>query len=165
MSTLGKSPWEEPMRRALAEAGAARNSSEVPVGAVVLDQSGTCLAGAHNRTVTGLDPVGHAEILALRQAAATVGNHRLTGCVLVVTLEPCLMCLGALVQARIAGLVFGVRDPKAGAILSRININDLDWLNHRFWVIEGVLASECGELLSAFFARRRIKTLPGGLDL
>ena len=155
MTRVGKNPWEEPMRQALVEAKAARDRGEVPVGAVVLDSSGTLLSAAHNRTLTDQDPAGHAEMLALREAAIKVGNHRLTDCVLVVTLEPCLMCLGALIQARIAGLVFGARDPKAGAVLSRVNINDLDWLNHRFWVIEGVLAEESSKLLSSFFAERR----------
>ena len=155
MTRVGKNPWEEPMRLALAEARTAMDRGEVPVGAVVLDRSGTLLSTAHNRTVTDQDPAGHAEMLALREAAIKVGNHRLIDCVLVVTLEPCLMCLGALIQARVAGLVFGARDPKAGAVLSRININDLDWLNHRFWVIEGVLARECSDLLGSFFAGRR----------
>lgn len=150
-----KSSWEDSMRRALNEAHAARDLNEVPVGAVVLDQDGTILSAAHNHTLSTQDPAGHAEILALRHAAMTQGNHRLSGCILVVTLEPCLMCLGALVQARIAGLVFGPRDPKAGAVLSRLNVNDLEWLNHRFWVIEGVLANECSDLLSSFFAERR----------
>ena len=155
MTRVGKKPWEESMRLALTEARIARDRGEVPVGAVVLDRSGSLLSTAHNRTVTGHDPVGHAEILALREAAIKAGNHRLTDCVLVVTLEPCLMCLGALIQARVAGVVFGARDPKAGAVLSRININDLDWLNHRFWVIEGVLAEESSNLLGSFFAGRR----------
>lgn len=140
---------------ALQEAGLAREQGEVPVGAVVLDPVGQILATAHNQTVTQADPAGHAEILALRKAAAKVGNHRLTGSVLVVTLEPCLMCLGALLQARVAGLVFGVRDPKAGAVLSRLNVNDLDWLNHRFWTVEGILAEECGQVLRDFFLARR----------
>jgi tRNA(adenine34) deaminase len=160
MNRGGKNPWQDPMRLALAEAQAARDLGEVPVGAVVLDRAGTLLAAAHNRTLTAQDPAGHAEILALREAATKVGNHRLTDCVLVVTLEPCLMCLGALIQARIAGLVFGTRDLKAGAVLSRININDLDWLNHRFWVIEGVLAEESSDLLGSFFAGRRKNSLP-----
>ncbi|WP_051822269.1 nucleoside deaminase [Desulfonatronum thiodismutans] len=155
----GKNPWQDPMRLALGEALTARDHGEVPVGAVVLDRSGTLLSAAHNKTLTAQDPAGHAEMLALREAAIMVGNHRLTGCVLVVTLEPCLMCLGALIQARVAGLVFGARDPKAGAVLSRININDLDWLNHRFWVIEGVLAQECTDLLGSFFAGRRKNSL------
>lgn len=147
--------WAVPMRRALAEARTASNNAEVPVGAVVVDQAGSILAATHNRTLSSVDPCGHAEILALRAAARTLGNHRLTGSVLVVTLEPCLMCLGAMIQARVAGLVFAARDPRAGAVLSRMNVNDLDWLNHRFWVIEGILAEECGSLLRDFFAQRR----------
>jgi len=122
---------------------------------VVLDAAGQTLATAYNQTVTRADPAGHAEILALRKAAAKVGNHRLTGAVLVVTLEPCLMCLGALMQARVAGLVFGARDPKAGAVLSRLNVNDLHWLNHRFWTVEGVLSEQCAAALHEFFQARR----------
>ncbi|GAB6059518.1 nucleoside deaminase [Desulfonatronum parangueonense] len=148
------------MRKALDEARTARDIGEVPVGALLLDPNGDILAAAHNRTESDVDPSGHAEILALRQAARIAGNHRLTGSVLVVTLEPCLMCLGAMVQARVAGLVFGARDPRAGAVLSRINVNDLNWLNHRFWVREGVLAEESASLLREFFTQRRNKTQP-----
>jgi tRNA(adenine34) deaminase len=150
-----RNPWEEPMRLALDQARTARNYGEVPVGAIVLDSQGAVLAAAYNHTLKNLDPAGHAEILALRSAAATVGNYRLTGCTLVVTLEPCLMCLGAMFHARIAGLVFGARDPKAGAVLSRLNVNDLSWMNHRIWVVEGILSEECSCILSDFFAARR----------
>lgn len=143
------------MLLALEQADLAGKQGEVPVGAVVLEAGGRVLATAHNQTLRLTDPSGHAEMLALREAAARVGNHRLSGAVLAVTLEPCLMCLGAMIQARIAGLVFGARDPKAGAVLSRLNINDLDWLNHRFWVVEGVLAEECGKGLRKFFQVRR----------
>lgn len=143
------------MSLALEKAEAAKNQGEVPVGAVVLDNAGRVLAATHNQTLTRHDPTGHAEIMALRRAAANVGNHRLTKAVLVVTLEPCLMCLGAMIQARVAGLVFGARDPKAGAVLSRINVNDLDWLNHRFWTVEGVFADKCTALLRDFFQARR----------
>ncbi|SDB11658.1 tRNA(adenine34) deaminase [Desulfonatronum thiosulfatophilum] len=150
------------MRKALDEARTARDIGEVPVGALVINPNGEILAAAHNRTESDVDPSGHAEILALRQAAKNVGNHRLTGSVLVATLEPCLMCLGAMVQARVAGLVFGARDPRAGAVLSRINVNDLDWLNHRFWVLEGVQAEESATLLREFFTQRRNRTQPTG---
>lgn len=143
------------MHLALQQAEMAGEQGEAPVGAVVLDYCGDVLATAHNQTVLQVDPAGHAEIVALRMAAARVGNHRLNGAVLVVTLEPCLMCLGAMVQARIAGLVFGARDPRAGAVLSRLNVNDLHWLNHRFWVQEGVLADECAAILRNFFQARR----------
>ncbi len=139
------------MLLALEQADLAGKQGEVPVGAVVLDAGGMVLAAARNQTLRLTDPSGHAEILALREAAARVGDYRLSGAVLAVTLEPCLMCLGAMIQARIAGLVFGARDPKAGAVLSRLNVNDLDWLNHRFWVLEGVLAKECGKVLREFF--------------
>lgn len=148
------------MLLALEQADLAGKHGEVPVGAVVLDSGGRVLAAARNQTLQLTDPAGHAEIVALRQAAARLGNHRLSGAVLAVTLEPCLMCLGAMVQARIAGLVFGARDPKAGAVLSRLNVNDLHWLNHRFWVVEGVLAEECGTVLRDFFQARR-RTGPG----
>ncbi len=143
------------MLLALEQAELAGQQGEVPVGAVVLGVDGAVLAKAHNQTVLQTDPTGHAEILALRKAAAKVGNHRLTGAVLVVTLEPCLMCMGAMVQARIAGLAFGARDPKAGAVLSLLNVNDLHWLNHRFWVQEGILAEQCGRVLRDFFQVRR----------
>lgn len=155
MARTPRNPWEEPMRLALSEARTASDHGEVPVGAVVLDRNGALLSATHNKTIANREPSGHAEILALREAATKVGNHRLTGCVVVATLEPCLMCLGALIHARVAGLVFGPRDPKAGAVLSCININDLDWLNHRFWVIEGVLAQESSALLDSFFTGRR----------
>jgi tRNA(adenine34) deaminase len=145
---------------ALEQAGLAERQGEVPVGAVVLDAGARVLAVACNQTLRLTDPAGHAEMLALREAAVKVGNHRLSDAVLVVTLEPCLMCLGAMIQARIKGLVFGARDPKAGAVLSRLNVNDLHWLNHRFWVMEGVLAEECGKILHEFFqARRKVESL------
>jgi len=143
------------MQAALDQAQCAADHNEVPVGAAILNKDGHTLAMAHNQTLTGNDPTAHAEISVLRQAAHHIGNHRLTGCVLVVTLEPCLMCLGAIIQARIAGVVFGARDTKAGALLSQINVNDLNWLNHRFWIVEGVCKEESQNLLAAFFRSRR----------
>lgn len=154
--------WDQAMRLALTQAALAGSRDEVPVGAVVLDAAGHVLAAAHNRTVDRADPAGHAEILALREAAAKAGNHRLMGAVLVVTLEPCLMCVGAMVQARIAGLVFGARDPKVGAVLSCLNVNELHWLNHRFWTVEGVLADDCARILRDFFQARRKGQAGGG---
>lgn len=148
-------PWNQAMILALEQAGLAEKQGEVPVGAVVLNAERRVLATAYNQTLRLVDPAGHAEMLALREAAARVGNHRLNGAVLVVTLEPCLMCLGAMIQARIGGLVFGARDPKAGAVLSRINVNDLHWLNHRFWIMEGILVEECEKVLHEFFQVRR----------
>jgi len=150
------SRYEEWMSLALEEARTARDQGEVPVGAVLLDADGSLLARACNQPLRLNDPTAHAEILALRQAAEIKGNYRLPGTVLVCTLEPCLMCLGALTQARIEGLVFGTRDPRTGAIVSRLAYpGDLPWLNHHFWWREGVRAGECGSLLRAFFNSRR----------
>jgi tRNA(adenine34) deaminase len=143
------------MGLALDEAMAATDSGEVPVGAVLISAQGRILAKAHNAPIAMADPTAHAEILCLRQAAREAGNYRLAGSILAVTLEPCLMCLGALVQARVAGVIFGARDAKAGALVSHLGGPELPFLNHRFWVMEGVLANEASRLLSGFFARRR----------
>lgn len=147
--------WEPFMREALREALAAEGWGDVPVGAVVVDGDGAILGRGANRTVADNDPTAHAEILALREAAARVGNHRLTEAVLVVTLEPCVMCLGAVIQARLAGVVFAAADPKAGCLVSRMNGTELPWSNHHFWTLGGVLEEECGSLLSGFFQQRR----------
>ena len=140
------------IRAALAEAASA--DGEVPVGAVVVE-GGEIIASAHNRTVTAADPAGHAEILALRDAAAAVGNHRLTAATLYVTLEPCVMCVGAIAQARVTRVVFGAYDEKAGALGSVEDLSDSRALNHRFEVNGGLLGDEAGALLKAFFAERR----------
>jgi tRNA(adenine34) deaminase len=143
------------MRAAIAEAGAAEHGADVPVGAVVVDATGAIVGRGHNvREATG-DPTGHAEIVALRAAAAAGGEWRLDGCTLVVTLEPCTMCAGALVLARVARLVFGAFDPKAGAVGSLWDVVRDRRLNHRPEVVSGVLAEECAELLSDFFRSRR----------
>jgi len=143
------------MRRALAEAAAAAEHGDVPIGAVVLDSAGTVVAAAGNeRELTG-DPLAHAEVLALRRAAQAVGGWRLDDCTLVVTLEPCAMCAGALVQARVARLVFGAFDPKAGAVASLADVVRDPRLPHRVEVVSGVLAGESETLLSGFFAARR----------
>ena len=126
----------------------------MPIGAVVVREDAV-IAAAHNRRELDQDPVAHAEILALRSAAEVVGSWRLTGCSLYVTLEPCPMCAGALVLSRIDRLVFGARDPKAGACGSLRNIVQDTRLNHRCEVVRGVLEEECGELLRSFFARLR----------
>lgn len=144
----------EAMQAALTEAAAASAQGEVPVGAVVV-AGGEIVAAAHNKTIAATDPAGHAELLALRCAAAAVGNHRLTGATLYVTLEPCVMCVGAIAQARIARVVFGAYDPKAGALGSAEDLSESRALNHRFEVNGGLLADESGELLKAFFAERR----------
>jgi len=144
------------MDLALDQAREARDRDEVPVGAVLLHADGSVLARAFNRPIGLSDPTAHAEILALRQAAGHTGNYRLPGTILVCTLEPCLMCLGALTQARVAGLVFGARDPRSGAVVSRLAYPEaLSWLNHHFWWEEGVRAEACGTLLRDFFSSRR----------
>lgn len=142
------------VRAALAEAEAAAESGEVPVGAVVV-AGGAIIARGHNRSETDNDPSAHAEIVALREAARTTGNYRLTDATLYVTLEPCAMCMGALVQARIERLVFGAYDPKAGAAGSAIDLSDSPSFNHRFEINGGVMAEECGSLLKSFFESRR----------
>ncbi|MEU2338525.1 tRNA adenosine(34) deaminase TadA [Streptomyces sp. NPDC006654] len=143
------------MRLALDEAGQAVQGGDVPVGAVVLSADGTTvLATGHNeREATG-DPTAHAEVLALRRAAAVLGEWRLTGCTLVVTLEPCTMCAGALVQARVDRVVYGARDEKAGAAGSLWDVVRDRRLNHRPEVVEGVLAGESARLLTEFFRTR-----------
>ncbi len=142
------------MRRALALARRAEAAGEVPVGAVVV-RGGEVLGEGWNRPIARRDPTAHAEIVALRAAAAAAGNYRLPGATLYVTLEPCLMCAGALVHARLSRLVYGAQDPKTGAAGSRLDAFALPFLNHRVEVTGGVLAAECGSLLKAFFAARR----------
>lgn len=137
------------------EARAAAKAGEAPIGAVLLGGDGAVLARARNAPIAQHDPTAHAEILALRQAAQAAGNYRLPGAILAVTLEPCLMCLGALVHARVAGVVFGALDAKAGALASNLPGSALPFLNHRFWTLGGVLGEECGGMLSAFFRMRR----------
>jgi tRNA(adenine34) deaminase len=157
--------FEPAMRLALAEAAAARpemtrtGQDDVPVGAVILDQAGAVLARARNRREADGDPTAHAEMVAIRQAAQVLGSWRLTGLTLVVTLEPCTMCAGAVTLARLARLVYGAEDPKAGAVGSLWDVLRDRRLNHRPEVIGGVLADECGAVLREFFAARR---QPGG---
>lgn len=142
------------MRLALSEARKGERAGEVPVGAVVvLDQR--MVACAFNRPIGLTDPTAHAEILAIREASRLIGNYRLTGATLYVTLEPCAMCAGALVHARVSRLVYGATDVRAGAIESVFRIADHSSLNHRVEVIPGVLASECREVLQSFFQARR----------
>jgi tRNA(adenine34) deaminase len=143
------------MRAALREAEKGAVAGEVPVGAVVVSPEGKILARAHNRPVTANDPTAHAEILALRSAARKAGNYRLPGCRLVVTLEPCPMCAGAAVVARVAEIVYGASDPKTGAVSTLYRIASDTRLNHRAIVTSGVLAEECAALLTSFFRSRR----------
>ncbi len=145
---------EDYMRLALEEAEAARDAGEVPVGAVVVCDE-QVVARGHNRTIADRDPTAHAEIVALRAAAALLGNHRLAGCVLYVTIEPCAMCAGAIVQARVARLVYGCDDPKAGAVRSLFQIADDPRLNHRAEITGGVLAEQCAALIRGFFQEKR----------
>jgi tRNA(adenine34) deaminase len=143
------------MRLALEQAVLTAASADVPVGAVVVDADDEVLGvGCNARELTG-DPTAHAEVLALRAASAALGTWRLSGCTLVVTLEPCTMCAGALVLARVSRVVFGALDPKAGAVGSLWDVVRDRRLNHRPEVVSGVLADECGELLRAFFEGRR----------
>lgn len=142
------------MRAALEQAGLAERAGEVPVGAAVI-VDGDIVATGHNRTISDADPSGHAEVVALRAAAQTYGNHRLPNATLFVTLEPCVMCVGAIVQARIARVVFGAYDDKAGALGSAADLSDSKALNHRFEINGGLLAEECATLLKTFFLSRR----------
>lgn len=151
----GRPDDEAQMRRALAMARDAERNGEVPVGAVLVDAEGGLLAEAGNAPIASHDPTAHAEIRALRAAAAVRENYRLPGTTLYVTLEPCAMCASALVHARVARLVFGAADPKAGACGSVLDLTAHPRLNHRIEVSHGVLAEEAGALLRAFFAARR----------
>jgi tRNA(adenine34) deaminase len=148
--------WDEPMRRALDEARAARATGDVPIGAVVLDAAGAVIGRGRNVREADADPTGHAEVVALRAAAASRGEWRLAGCTLVVTLEPCTMCAGAAVLARVERVVFGAYDAKAGAVGSLWDVVRDRRLNHRPEVVAGVLAEESTALLDAFFADHRV---------
>lgn len=139
---------------ALEEARAAALAGEVPVGAV-LTLDGRGIARAGNRTLTDHDPTAHAEIIALRRSAAIVGNHRLTGATIYVTIEPCAMCAGAIIQARVARLVYGADDPKGGAVRSCFQVLESAQLNHRVEVVAGMMAEECASVMQSFFAARR----------
>jgi tRNA(adenine34) deaminase len=145
------------MRAALREAAGASTTGDVPVGAVVVGPDGATLSAACNEREARGDPTAHAELLALRAASAAVGAWRLSGCTLVVTLEPCTMCAGALVLARVDRLVYGATDPKAGAVGSLWDVVRDRRLNHRPEVVGGVLATDCAEVLQAFFADRRLR--------
>jgi tRNA(adenine34) deaminase len=145
------------MRLALAQAVQARELGEVPVGAVLLDADGQLLATGFNRTIVDHDPTAHAEIVALRAAARAAQNYRLPGATLYVTLEPCAMCLGALLHARVGRIVFAAADPKTGACGSVVNLLEHASLNHQTTAVSGVLAEECGQYLRDFFRDRRGK--------
>jgi tRNA(adenine34) deaminase len=142
------------MAAALVEARRARDAGEVPIGAVVAID-GAIVGRGFNQPISSGDPTAHAEIVAIREAARHVANYRLTGATLCVTIEPCLMCVGALVHARIATLVFGAPEPRSGAVVSTVRGGDLPGHNHRFEVVVGVREDECRELMQAFFKERR----------
>ena len=142
------------MQLALDQARRAAKAGEVPIGALVI-KDGQILGEGHNRTLLDHDPTAHAEIVALRQAAARLGNYRLIGCSMFVTIEPCSMCAGALVHARLARLVYGASDPKAGAVSSVLEVLNHPGLNHKMEVKSGVLMDQCSQLLQSFFRQRR----------
>jgi tRNA(adenine34) deaminase len=144
------------MQAALTQAQAAANADEVPIGAVVA-RDGEIISAAHNRRMLDADPTAHAEMLAIRAAAGVLGDWRLTGCELVVTLEPCCMCAGAIVLARLGRVIYGAADPKAGAVDTLYNICRDQRLNHTVDVVAGVLAGQCGKILSDFFKSQREK--------
>ncbi len=145
---------DELMLAAMEQARKAEAIDDVPIGAVIA-KDGQIVAAAHNRRIIDADPTAHAEMLAIRQAAAALGDWRLTGCTLAVTLEPCCMCAGAIVLARIPRVVYGASDPKAGAAGTLYHICNDPRLNHQAEVVAGVRAAECGAMLTSFFARQR----------
>ena len=148
------------MRKAIEAAEEARELNEIPIGACLINKNGELLAAAGNRTITDSDPTAHAEILVLRAAARKIGNYRLTEATLYTTIEPCSMCAGALVIARIERLIFGAHDERFGAVESVFRLCDTSSLNHQIEISSGVLAEDCRKLLQDFFrARRKAKTI------
>ena len=143
------------MRAALAQAAEARRRGEVPVGAVVV-RDGAVIGAGFNQPIGAADPTAHAEVMALRAAAARLGNYRLSGADLYVTIEPCQMCVGAMFHARIARVVYGAREPKAGALESAMRAHEHPSLNHRMQAVGGVLDAECRALIQEFFQERRV---------
>ena len=147
------------MRKAIEAAKAAQDLDEIPIGACLIDADGELLAAAGNRTITSSDPTAHAEILVLREAGKKIGNYRLTETTLYTTIEPCAMCAGALVNARVERLVFGAHDERFGAVKSVFQICDTSSLNHQIDITAGVLAEECRKLMQDFFRSRRVKPI------
>ena len=142
------------MRQALAQAALAQTAGEVPVGAVVVID-GAVVGAGYNQPITGIDPTAHAEVVAMRRAATATGNYRLTGATIYVTVEPCLMCVGAMVHARIATVFYGATEPRCGAIVSMTSAHEFAGLNHRLAAIGGVLEDECRAIIQEFFKGRR----------
>jgi tRNA(Arg) A34 adenosine deaminase TadA len=152
--TIGAVTDEDFMRAALAEARKGQAAAEVPIGAVVVID-GRVVASGFNQPISSVDPTAHAEMVALREAARGIGNYRLTDATLYVTVEPCVMCVGALVHARVREVVYGAAEPKSGALVSAVRGLELPGLNHRFAVTGGVLEEECRRLVQLFFQERR----------
>ena len=146
---------EKWMLKAVESAREAAALGEVPIGACLVDETGALIASASNRSITDNDPTAHAEILVLRQAGAALGNYRLTGATVYTTIEPCVMCAGALVNARVGRLVFAAPDPRFGAVESRFRLCDSELLNHRIEIVSGVLEDDCRALMQDFFRARR----------
>jgi tRNA(adenine34) deaminase len=153
------SMYDEWMTAALEEARRARDAGEVPIGAVVT-LGGAIVGRGYNQPISSGDPTAHAEIVAIRDAARRIGNYRLTGAVLCVTIEPCLMCVGAMVHARIATLVYGAAEPRTGAIVSTVRAAELPGHNHRVEVVGGIREDDCRELMQTFFKDRRSAAKP-----
>ena len=158
-------PREDVMREALAQARLGLAAGEVPIGAVLV-VGDRIIARAFNQPISSSDPTAHAEVLVLREAARTLGNYRLTGAVVYVTVEPCLMCVGAFVHARVGEVVYGAAEPKTGALVSTMRGLEAPGLNHRFTVTGGVLEDDCRTLMQQFFQERRRagRAVPGGAD-
>ena len=147
------------MQTAIQAAITARDSDEIPIGACIIDKNGELLAVAGNRTITDCDPTAHAEILVLREAAAKIGNYRLTETTVYTTIEPCAMCAGAVVNARIKRLIFGAHDERFGAVESVFRLCDASSLNHRMAIKSGIMAEECKSLMQDFFRAKRRKAI------
>lgn len=150
--------WRSMMDVAMREAFKARQHNEVPIGAALFTADGELLGTGNNTPLTNNDPTGHAEVNCIRNACKNLNNYRLPrGTILAVTLEPCIMCLGAIIHARVGGVVFGAADPKAGAVISNLEGTELPFANHKFWTIGGVLEAECKDILQSFFMHKRKK--------
>ncbi|QGY41123.1 tRNA-specific adenosine deaminase [Pseudodesulfovibrio cashew] len=147
--------WRALMDVAFREACKAAAEGEAPIGAALFSSSGELIAKAHNRPISLNDPTGHAEVLCLRRAGEAMGNYRLPGTILAVTLEPCLMCTGAILHARVTGVVMGALDPRAGALVTNMDGSALPFTNHKVWTLHGVMESECSTLLKRFFLEKR----------
>ena len=140
---------------AFQEACKASKIDESPIGAALFSSTGELIASAHNKPIALNDPTAHAEILCLRKASKLLKNYRLGNTILAVSLEPCLMCTGALIHARVAGVIIGARDPRAGALVSNLDGHSLPFTNHKMWLVEGVMENECSSILKRFFLEKR----------